>query len=298
MEYTRLIKRYMSGADVTYVKKRLVELGYLKSALKAKFGNDSYRATRNFQKDKGLKVDGIVGPLTWEALFEEEVKSSEPESEVKSVEVDVEIPSHIGVVAAKAIKKELATVSDKRREIVLEGLNWAIDPNNSPKYLFAFYIRGGNLYNKDLTPNIMTETKLEKYFSRDSYKQYYNEGRDDMMREMCETYGYKMGGCDCSGFIVGLWREAKVQSSGFDATANRLYSTYCTKTTSPKPGDLAWRDGHIGLYVGGGYIAECIGGAYGLQITKADNRKAYNFQDKQLHKFSKWTAYGNPKAYE
>lgn len=294
MEYTRIIKRYMSGEDVSYVKNRLLELGYLKSANLPRFGNDSYRATKKFQTDKGLKVDGIVGPLTWEALFEEEVPETKPEVEP----VEVEIPSHIGATAAKLIKKDLSTTTEKRRAVVLEALNWAIDPNNNPKRLFAFYIRGGNLYNKDLTPNIMTEVKLEKYFSRSSYEQYYDEGRDDMMREMCETYGYEMGGCDCSGFVVGVWRKLKIQSSGFDATANRLYSTYCTKTSSPKPGDLAWRDGHIGIYVGGGYIAECIGGAYGLQLTKATNRKAYNFCDNKLHTFSKWTAYGDPKAYD
>lgn len=297
MEYTRLIKRYMSGDDVTYVKKRLVELGYLKSALKPRYGNDSYRAVQKFQKDKGLKVDGIVGPLTWEALFEEEVPETKPvEPEVEPV--DVEIPSHIGAVAAKAIKKDLSTTTEKRRAIVLEALNWAIDPNNSPKRLYAFYIRGGNLYNRDLKPNIMTEAKLEKYFSRSDYKEYYDDGRDDMMREMCETYGYEMAGCDCSGFVVGVWRKLKVQSSGFDANANRLYNTYCVKTSSPKPGDLAWRNGHIGLYVGGGYIAESIGGAYGVQLTKVDNRRAFNFCDNKLHKFSAWTAFGDPKAYD
>jgi N-acetylmuramoyl-L-alanine amidase len=33
------------------------------------FGNDTNRAVVEFQKDKGLEADGIVGPLTWAALF-------------------------------------------------------------------------------------------------------------------------------------------------------------------------------------------------------------------------------------
>lgn len=297
MQYTRLIKRYMIGDDVSYVKNKLLELGYLKSAKLPRYGNDSYRAVRKFQQDNKLKVDGIVGPKTWAALFAEKpepapVPKPEPQP---TPPPSITIPSHIGTTAAKAIEKDLATVSAKRRQVVLEALNWAIDPYNNPERLYAFYIRGGNLYNKDLKPNIMTKAKLEKYFARQSYAPYWDNGRDDMMREMCEKYGYEMGGCDCSGFVVGVWRKLKIQGSGFDANANSLYGRYCTTTSKPQPGDLAWRKGHIGIYCGGGYIAECIGGAYGLQLTKNTNRRAYNFQDKRIHKFSPWTAYGSPK---
>jgi hypothetical protein len=48
MQYTRLIKRYMIGDDVSYVKNKLLELGYLKSAKLPRYGNDSYRAVRKF----------------------------------------------------------------------------------------------------------------------------------------------------------------------------------------------------------------------------------------------------------
>lgn len=296
MEYTRAIKRYRSGDDVTYVKKRLVELGYLHSAKLPRFGNDSYRAVKKFQEDKGLKVDGIVGPVTWKALFGV-AEVDKPEKEIEA-EASIEIPSHIGKTAAKAISADLVKVSETRRNVVIEALKWAIDPYNKPERLYAFYIRGGNLYNKDLTPNIMTEAKLNSYFKKEKYEQYFDSGRKEMMIDMCEKYSYEMGGCDCSGFVVGVWRKLKLKSSGFDANANSLYKTYCNQTSSPRPGDLAWRNGHIGIYVGGGYIAECIGGAYGLQITKADNRRAYNFTDGEIHKFSAWTAYGDPKNYE
>jgi lysozyme len=36
------------------------------------YGGDSERACRKFQRRQGLEVDGVVGPKTWEAAFEEE----------------------------------------------------------------------------------------------------------------------------------------------------------------------------------------------------------------------------------
>ena len=34
------------------------------------FGKDTLAAVKAFQQDRGLKVDGIVGPKTWAALTE------------------------------------------------------------------------------------------------------------------------------------------------------------------------------------------------------------------------------------
>ncbi len=71
MEWYRNIKRYLSGEDVKYAKDRLVELGYLYASTKMRFGDDSYRATKAFQEANGLEADGIIGQLTWAALFGE-----------------------------------------------------------------------------------------------------------------------------------------------------------------------------------------------------------------------------------
>ena len=71
MEFTRNLKRYMVGQDVRYVKDRLVELGYLKKATHNMYGDDTRKAVMAFQSANGLESDGIVGPMTWAALFEE-----------------------------------------------------------------------------------------------------------------------------------------------------------------------------------------------------------------------------------
>lgn len=296
MEYTRLLKVNKKGEDVKYVKDKLVALGYLHASTHDRFGYDTKRAVQNFQEANNLEVDGIVGPLTWATMFgtlenkDASTTSAPPVAAVK-------VPDHIGEVAAEKIGIDLALVSDKRREVCLEALKWAIDPYNNPTELKAFYIRGGNLYNKDLTPNLMSKGKLDSYFKRSDYAPYYDEGRDTMMRKQSETYGYNRGGADCSGFIVGIWRLFKFYASNFDARADSLYKTYCVNVVNPQPGDLAWRSGHIGMYVGGGYIVESIGGAYGVQITKKADRRAYNFVDGKIHKFSKWSKFGDPKKY-
>ena len=69
VEYTRLLKHLMKGDDVRAVKDRLVALGYLHAATHDTFGDDTLEAVRSFQRAAGLTVDGVVGPLTWAALF-------------------------------------------------------------------------------------------------------------------------------------------------------------------------------------------------------------------------------------
>lgn len=289
MELTRILKRCRSGADVKAVKDRLVELGYLHASTHNIYGNDTFRAVKAFQAANNLDVDGMVGPLTWAALF--------PVSASDEPGKPVEPPSHIGVTARQAIKLALSQVSSLRADICVDALQHCVDPYADRIDLRSFYIRGGNLYNKDLTPNVMTAAKLNSYLRRADYAPYYDDGRDAMMRAQALRSGYTQTGADCSGGVVGLWRKHKVKSSGFDASANTLYSSYCVQMKNPKPGDLAWRSGHIGIVVGGGYVVEWIGGAYGCQLTKINDRRAYNYVDKKMHRFSQWSAFGDPKAY-
>lgn len=290
MEFTRTIRRYMSGDDVALVKNRLVKLGYLKTALQPRFGNESYQAVRAFQSANNLEVDGIVGKYTWGALFGSDSSTNTPVSAV-------EIPDWYTDTARSNIGIALAQTTEERRALCLEALNWAIDPEKPTQDPKCFYIRGGNLYDKDLSLHKMTASRLISYFNKPAYAPYYDSGRKEMMLEASKRNDYSIPGCDCSGLIVGLWRKLKIQSSGFDTTANGLYGSYCVNTSDPKPADLAWRNGHIGMFVSPDYVIENIGGAYGAQLTKRTKRRAYNFVDNKLHTFSAWSAYGDPKKY-
>ena len=286
MEWYRNIKRYMSGDDVKYAKDRLVELGYLYASTKNRFGDDSYKATKAFQAANGLVVDGIIGCETWAALFDE--PHPQPVTPV---------PPWIAEPARTEIALALSSVSAKRREICLRALEFCVDRNTNPAILKGFYIRGANLYDKDLSLHVMTQARLNSYFNKPQYAPYYDGGRESMMRSMAKASGYTIVGADCSGFIVGLWRDAHVVSSGFDANADHLYSSYCVPTSTPKAGDLAHKSGHIGLVVAPNWIVESAGGAYGIQLTKRTDRRVLNFVNRKTTKLSKWQHFGDPKAY-
>lgn len=285
-EFHRNLKRYMIGDDVKAVKDKLVELGYLRKATHSMYGDDTYKAVKAFQAASNLEVDGVVGILTWSALFE----SHKPEPVVP-------VPEWIAEPARTEIAQALATVSGKRRTVCLEALKWCVDRNKQPQLLRGFYIRGANLYDKDLSLHVMTEARLDTYFRRSQYEPYFDNGREEMMRRMAKESGYTIVGADCSGFIVGLWRAAGVVSEGFDATADNLYGSYCVPTANPIPGDLAHKSGHIGIVVGPDLIVESAGGAYGIQLTKKSNRRVMDFRDRSVHKLGKWTHFGDPKVY-
>lgn len=60
-----------SGDEVKRLQKALIEKGYScgTSGVDGSFGPDTDSAVRKFQTDRGLEVDGIVGPMTQTALY-------------------------------------------------------------------------------------------------------------------------------------------------------------------------------------------------------------------------------------
>lgn len=286
MEWYRNIKRYVSGDDVLYAKQKLVELGYLYAATKKRFGDDSYKATKAFQAANGLPVDGVIGRETWAALF----------SEPKPVPP---IPYDIAEPARSEIALALAQTTAKRREICELALSYCVDRNTDPSTLKGFYIRGANLYDKDISLHVMTKARLDSYFKKSSYAPYYDNGRKEMMLRMAAASDYTIPGADCSGMIAGLWRKAKVVSAGFDASADNLYGSYCVPRAASalQPGDLAWKSGHIGLVVAPNWIVEDGGGAYGIQLTQRTKRRLLDFRDRSVYSPGGWKKYGDPKVY-
>ena len=60
----------MRGEDVESLQSRLLDLGYTEvGTADGSFGPKTEEAVRHFQGNNNLTVDGIVGPLTWDALF-------------------------------------------------------------------------------------------------------------------------------------------------------------------------------------------------------------------------------------
>lgn len=68
------------GVEVEAIQKRLIELSYnVPGGVDGAYGSGCKAAVIQFQNDKGLTADGIVGKSTWDALFpQQQVGSSYP----------------------------------------------------------------------------------------------------------------------------------------------------------------------------------------------------------------------------
>lgn len=291
--FNRNLKFGSEGEDVRAVQKRLLALGYSLGSYGADgdFGNATKSAVRAFQSDNGLDADGIVGKQTWEALF-----GSEPEPTPEPVG---DIPENIGATAAAAIRVDIGKVSDMRQRIVLTALGNAYDPDKPRDYPYSLYIRGGNLYNTDLSLNVIDAARIESGAKRQP--EYYSGGSKEIMLAAVAKYPGGITGADCSGGIVGLLRHFGLVKNTFDAIANGLCDSGHSRKISKadlQPGDWVGLSGHIGLYVGGGYVVEWYGQNFGCQLTKlGTKRKAWDFVGKKYRTRAEWTRYRRPKYY-
>lgn len=64
------------GEEVSKIQEKLRDKDYYRGPIDGSFGGGTQAAVKAFQKDKKIEVDGVVGPITWKALFNEEI--SEP----------------------------------------------------------------------------------------------------------------------------------------------------------------------------------------------------------------------------
>ena len=63
------LKKGVSGNITKLLQEKLVKLGYSTNGVDGIFGSGTYSAVREFQKTRGLSVDGIVGQNTWRKLL-------------------------------------------------------------------------------------------------------------------------------------------------------------------------------------------------------------------------------------
>ncbi|MFA5676315.1 MAG: peptidoglycan-binding domain-containing protein [Christensenellales bacterium] len=79
---------------------------------------------------------------------------------------------------------------------------------------------------------------------------------------------------DCSGLIIAAFRSIvpKYQDQKADTLFSRCTETGTIKTIPEIPGLIVWKKGHIGVFVGGGYVIEARGYKYGVVKTKVSGR--------------------------
>lgn len=71
---------------------------------------------------------------------------------------------------------------------------------------------------------------------------------------------------DCSGAVCYLLALVGREPAGFDMTADSLAKRYPCRV-APVRGCLLHRSGHIGIYIGDGYLVEAKGRKYGVTVS-------------------------------
>ena len=64
-----MLRKGAQGNITKLLQEKLVSLGYSTNGIDGIFGSGTYSAVREFQKTRGLSVDGIVGQNTWRKLL-------------------------------------------------------------------------------------------------------------------------------------------------------------------------------------------------------------------------------------
>ena len=64
-----VLKKGAKGNITKLLQEKLVKLGYSTNGVDGIFGNGTHTAVREFQKTRGLSIDGIVGQNTWRKLL-------------------------------------------------------------------------------------------------------------------------------------------------------------------------------------------------------------------------------------
>lgn len=68
-----MLSKNSQGQLVKKLQQKLSEMGYNVGVVDGVFGPKTEVAVLNFQTDKGLHIDGIVGDQTWNTLFQESI---------------------------------------------------------------------------------------------------------------------------------------------------------------------------------------------------------------------------------
>ncbi|MBR4079599.1 MAG: peptidoglycan-binding protein [Christensenellaceae bacterium] len=304
MKITRTLRKNSSGEDVRWLKDWLFRNGFylpkIKKITHDRYGTDTVNAVKAFQRKYSLNVDGIFGPKSREML--ENILNPK---KTKEYLVADEYP-RISEENRKRINAALnsGSVTDMRRKVVLEVLKYATDASVAKQYRYpiSLYIRGGNLYNKDLTLNTITEKYLTGTYKK-KYASYCTNGRLDLMVGAVKHFlekGIKITGADCSGGVIGVFRKFGMIKANTDATANGLLGSGYSKVIKKDElilGDLVGKSGHICIYVGGGLMVEWAGGEYGCQLTQLSDRRCWSFTKRRMVKMSACNKYRRPKMY-
>lgn len=134
-------------------------------------------------------------------------------------------------------------------------------------------IKKPSLYMWGTYGRVITRSILDAKIKQ--YPKNYSEARQKFLLSHIDG---KTVGCDCAGLIKwALWTEGNINDkirydSKTDRNTTGLYNAATIRgplAVLPEiPGLILYKKGHVGVYLGKGYVAECTLGARGDGIVK------------------------------
>jgi N-acetylmuramoyl-L-alanine amidase len=98
-----ILEQGSANGDVWDIQFRLKLTGYLDGSLDGHYGPATYNAVRDFQRDYGLKADGIIGDRTWIAMKKYSLNRDELDVMAKIIYSEARGESYTGQVAVGAV---------------------------------------------------------------------------------------------------------------------------------------------------------------------------------------------------
>jgi len=115
----KLLKLGMQGEDVRAIQVKLKELGYFTKEPTVNYDNDTYTAVKAFQDKGKIGVDGIVGPITYGALFGVQIS---PEVIAKASPTQVNQVNQVDVILMGGLDYRQGDLKiDKQVELLNSG---------------------------------------------------------------------------------------------------------------------------------------------------------------------------------
>ena len=199
------------GSDVTELQKRLNENGY-DLAVDGQFGKETQKAVRDYQKKKGLVVDGIVGKNTWASL----------------------LSSPAATPGDSTGKEILSGVSDETYDILAE-LEKGYDPSDEVDLAEALRDSIADLKPGAYVPGFQEE--LEQLYQQLMERQdfTYDPNRDAAFQNYARLY--QRGGQAAMADTLG---QAAALTGGYDSTyaqqaGQQAYNAYMQQLTALIP---------------------------------------------------------------
>ncbi|OXN00750.1 NlpC/P60 domain [Bifidobacterium vansinderenii] len=81
--------------------------------------------------------------------------------------------------------------------------------------------------------------------------------------------GTTPSGWDCSGFTSYVYRQFGLEIGRTDADQRAYAVAHGVRVTNPEPGDLMWKSGHVGIYIGGGQMVHASTPSTGTIVSSA-----------------------------